>query len=180
MGVITGPTFTTGAIPTTANWQAYFDTLYDEFNGQINSDNIKAGGIINADILDGTIDADKLASPFSLPAASTFAFEESSASISASGANTDWTGAATGVFKRIPTVSGAFSISGITGGANGRFLILYNASGQNMTLTNDATSTAGNRILTCTGADSTSTGNSVAMLVYSSTDLRWILLNHWG
>ena len=178
MGTITGPTFTTGAIPTTANWQAYFDTLYDEFNGQIDSNNIKAGGIINADILDGTISTAKLANPSS--GILTVCFQESSASISASGANTDWAGAATGVFKRIPTVSGAFSISGITGGADGRFLILYNASGQNMTLTNDATSTAGNRILTCTGADSTSTGNSVAMLVYSSTDLRWILLNHWG
>jgi hypothetical protein len=182
MSVITKPfTFTTGSIYSAPQWNSQPDTLLADYNGGINATNIAAGSITNACILSGTIDGTKLATPFSLPNTTTWAFQESSAAVSASGSNNDWANAATGVFKRIPSCSGAFTISGITGGVNGRFIIIYNATGQNMSFTNeDGASTATNRILTCTGATSTSTGSSSAMLVYSNTDSRWILLNHWG
>jgi hypothetical protein len=55
-------------------------------------------------------------------------------------------------FIRITGPTGAFSISGIAKPANpdGRVVILYNTTSQHMTITDDATSTAANRILTNT------------------------------
>jgi len=44
-----------------------------------------------------------------------------------------------------------------------------------MTITNDATSTAANRILTGQG-DVATTGIGIVSLIYSVTDARWILL----
>ena len=83
-------------------------------------------------------------------------------------------------FVRITGPTGAFSISGIAGGINGMEVYLYNAVAFDFTITNDATSTAANRILTLTGADVTLTGVSVAHLVYNGTDARWILLGTQG
>ena len=79
---------------------------------------------------------------------------------------------------RVTGPTGAFSISGITKPDNpdGRVVILYNTTSQNMTITNDATSTAANRILTNTGSDVATTGTGIVSLIYSVTDARWILL----
>jgi hypothetical protein len=81
-------------------------------------------------------------------------------------------------FIRITGPTGAFSISGIAKPANpdGRVVILYNTTSQHMTITDDATSTAANRILTNTGADVVTTGTGIVSLIYSVTDARWILL----
>ena len=81
-------------------------------------------------------------------------------------------------FIRVTGPTGAFSITGITKPANpdGRVVILYNTTSQNMTITNDATSTAANRILTNTGSDVATTGTGIVSLIYSVTDARWILL----
>jgi|TARA_R110000868_G_scaffold133942_1_gene345741 hypothetical protein len=81
-------------------------------------------------------------------------------------------------FIRITGPTGAFSISGIAKPANpdGRVVILYNTTVQHMTITDDATSTAENRILTNTGADVVTTGTGIVSLIYSVTDARWILL----
>ena len=49
-----------------------------------------------------------------------------------------------------------------------------------MTITNDATSTAANRILTLTGADVALTGTSMAEFQYSAVSSRWILLGTQG
>jgi hypothetical protein len=80
-------------------------------------------------------------------------------------------------FIRITGPTGAFNITGITKPANpdGRVVILYNTTSQNMTITNDATSTAANRILTGQG-DVATTGIGIVSLIYSVTDARWILL----
>jgi len=80
-------------------------------------------------------------------------------------------------FIRVTGPTGAFSITGITKPANpdGRVVILYNTTSQNMTITNDATSTAANRILTGQG-DVATTGIGIVSLIYSVTDARWILL----
>mgnify|MGYP006405485343 FL=1 len=81
-------------------------------------------------------------------------------------------------FIRVTGPTGAFSISGITKPDNpdGRVVILYNTTSQNMTITNNATSTAANRILTNTGSDVATTGTGIVSLIYSVTDARWILL----
>ena len=86
-------------------------------------------------------------------------------------------------FIRVTGPTGAFNITGITKPTNpdGRVVILYNTSNdgatvQNMTITNNATSTAANRILTNTGADVVTTGTGIVTLIYSVTDARWILL----
>ena len=80
-------------------------------------------------------------------------------------------------FIRITGPTGAFNITGITKPDNpdGRVVILYNTTSQNMTITNDATSTAANRILTGQG-DVATTGTGIVSLIYSVTDARWILL----
>jgi hypothetical protein len=79
-------------------------------------------------------------------------------------------------FVKISGPTAAFTIASISGGQDGKFVILYNSTGQNMTLAND-TGTAANRILTNTGADVSTTGTGSAMLIYDSGASRWILIN---
>lgn len=97
----------------------------------------------------------------------------------ANGANSDIT-LPTNSWVRITGPSGAFSVSGFAGPFDGRRLILFNSTAQNMTITNDATSTAANRILTLTGADVVLTATSLATFLYSTLDLRWILQSTQG
>ncbi len=82
---------------------------------------------------------------------------------------------------RITGPTGAFSINGFVAPSHdGYVLFVYNSTAQTMTLTNDATSTAANRILTMTGADVALTGPSMATLIYDTTDARWILQSTQG
>jgi hypothetical protein len=78
-------------------------------------------------------------------------------------------------FLRLSGPSGAFSISGFTGGYETKRLVLYNTTAQTLTLTNDATSTAANRILTLTGGDLTLAGPGIVHLIYSVDALRWLV-----
>ena len=80
-------------------------------------------------------------------------------------------------FARITGPSAVFNITGIQGGADGKIAILYNTTAYAMTITNNATSTAANRILTNTGSDVATTGTGIVSLIYSVTDSRWILLS---
>lgn len=75
--------------------------------------------------------------------------------------------------------TGAFAICGIAGGADGRFLVLVNRTGQNMTISNDSgvEPTAANRIYTLTGADVATTADGAATLIYDSEDSRWNLIS---
>lgn len=97
----------------------------------------------------------------------------------ANGANSDITLPAA-TFIAITGPTGSFSISGFASPVSGRRITLYNTTSQNMTITNDATSTAANRILTLTGADVALTGTSVARFQYSAVSSRWILLGTQG
>ena len=78
--------------------------------------------------------------------------------------------------------TGAFAICGITGGADGRLLILINTTGQNMTIAHQSgvDGTVANRIICPTGSDMATTGDGTAMLVYDSTDSRWYLVSLEG
>ena len=80
-------------------------------------------------------------------------------------------------FARITGPSAGFNITGIRDGADGKIAILYNTTAYAMTITNNATSTAANRILTNTGSDVATTGTGIVSLIYSITDSRWILLS---
>jgi hypothetical protein len=81
----------------------------------------------------------------------------------------------TGSFIRITGPAAAFTITGIAAGTDGRVVTLYNSTGQNMTIANDATSTAANRILTMSGANMVTTGAGTVTMIYSTTDARWIV-----
>lgn len=71
--------------------------------------------------------------------------------------------------------SGAFSLSGLTNGVDGRVIRLLNYSSSDaMTLTNNATSTAANRIVTMTGSDITTTTQGCFTLIYYAAGLRWV------
>jgi len=69
----------------------------------------------------------------------------------------------------------AFSLSGIASPRAGRRLLLYYAGPWVMTLVNDATSTAANRILTMTGGNRTTALACFIELVYSATAARWLV-----
>lgn len=74
--------------------------------------------------------------------------------------------------------TGAFNLTGLDSGSDGETLIVYNATGQNMTVQHEnGAVSAANRITTMTGADVASTGNCVAMFIYDSEDSRWIFYN---
>jgi hypothetical protein len=93
----------------------------------------------------------------------------------ANGANSDLELPNVARWLRITGPSGAFSVSGFQGGYEGKRLILFNPTAQSMTITNDATSVAANRILTLSGGDLTLAGQSLAAFIYSVDSLRWIL-----
>ena len=62
---------------------------------------------------------------------------------------------------------------------NGRFIILDNATGQNMTIAHQSgfDGTAARRIITNTAADVITTGRRVTLWVYNSTTSRWLLVS---
>ncbi len=79
-------------------------------------------------------------------------------------------------FIRITGPTAAFTITGISGGVNGKVVILYNAATYNMTIANENTnSTATNRITTLTGSGVVTTGVGAITLIYDSTASRWIV-----
>jgi hypothetical protein len=79
-------------------------------------------------------------------------------------------------FLRIFGPPGAFTITGISGGENGKIVILYNATAQNMTIANEsANSLAANRILTMSGANEATVGTGNVTLIYDFTGQRWIV-----
>ncbi len=83
-------------------------------------------------------------------------------------------------YARVVGPSGAFSISGFVAGIDGQRLTVQNAVAQDMTITNQATSSTSNQITTLTGADVTLTGVSVANFIYSIADTKWILTGTQG
>jgi hypothetical protein len=89
---------------------------------------------------------------------------------------------ATASYVRLDTSGAAQTLTGITGGADGRLLTLTNADTSNsVTLTNDdAASTAANRIITGTGASLTIASGASVNLIYDATDSRWRVVGGTG
>lgn len=97
---------------------------------------------------------------------------------SISGTVNDWTptGIATSMIIRIAT-SGTTTITGVGNGIGGRVLILHNISGNNITLANQsASSSAGTRMITGTGADITMAPDQSATMVFDTSTNRWRII----
>ena len=72
---------------------------------------------------------------------------------------------------------GAFNLEGMTGGVDGRRIVVYNPVAQNMTVENEeATSTAAYRITTNTGADVVTTAAGCFTFIYDGGTSRWLLI----
>jgi|GEM_PF-2222914 len=80
---------------------------------------------------------------------------------------------------RITGPSAAFTITGLTGGVNGKTATLYNTTANAMTISNNnVLSLAANRILTLTGADIVVPGPGVANFIYDTTQSLWIFTGY--
>lgn len=78
-------------------------------------------------------------------------------------------------YYRISGPTAATTITGMTGGYDGRMVVLYNGSGQYLTLAHqNAGSLAVNRLLLSGASDLIIAPNDVITFVYNSTDSRWI------
>jgi hypothetical protein len=106
------------------------------------------------------------------------AFREGTALSLANGVNSDVVLVDFTLF-RITGPTAPFSITGFTGGQNGRVLTLINATSQILTLTHQATSTAANQINTG-GTNLTLGANGVATLVYNITLTQWVITGGQG
>lgn len=126
------------------------------------------GGISNFWTLPGTN---------ALPAGSDIAFGRYAVTSLANGNNAA-VPVGTNIFVQVSGPTGAFTINGIAGGRDGKWIVIVNRTGQNMTIANDSGTdpTAANRIYTMTGADRTTTGDGSCTLIYSATDSRWLVL----
>lgn len=101
----------------------------------------------------------------------------------ANGANTNVAIPKVGRHFVVAGPTGSFSLTGLAavgGNVDGRVIEIYNPIAQQFTLTNDATSTAANRLLTLTGADVVKAGVSAVRLKYSATSSRWVVQSHQG
>jgi hypothetical protein len=134
--------------------------------------------IIPGGLQAGTISNAVFGSTNNFPKGSDIAFGRFALSSIANGNNAGVV-VGTNVFAEISGPTGVFTINGIAGGRDGKAVILLNRTTQNMTIAHDSgvDPTAANRIYCLTAADKTITGNSAALLIYSSNVSRWIVLN---
>lgn len=82
-------------------------------------------------------------------------------------------------FVKISGPTSNFTITGIAGGVDGKIVILYNSTSNNMSFSNShGSSDAANRILTPTGGTISTTGTGSATLIYDASVSNWILLSY--
>ena len=84
------------------------------------------------------------------------------------------------VFVKIGSLSADAVLVGISGGEDGRFLIVYNSDDTDeLRISHDSSSesTAANRIYTMTGNNVDITARGTAMFIYDAEADRWIVLN---
>jgi len=82
-------------------------------------------------------------------------------------------------FVRVTGPTAAFSITGITGGVDGKYITLFNSTTQTITISNEsASSTAANRIWTLNSTgDIVIAGKTVIKMIYSVADSRWLVMS---
>lgn len=85
------------------------------------------------------------------------------------------------VFVKLSALTAAGNLSGISGGEDGRFLILYNPTTNtfnDLTIKHDdSNATAANRIYTTTGADVVVDARGSAMFIYDAEADRWVVIS---
>ena len=85
------------------------------------------------------------------------------------------------VFVKLSALSAAGNLSGISGGEDGRFLILYNPTtntSNDLTIKHDdSNATAANRIYTMTGTDVVVDARGSAMFIYDAEADRWVVIS---
>ncbi|MGE3801104.1 MAG: hypothetical protein AB7H80_08805, partial [Candidatus Kapaibacterium sp.] len=70
--------------------------------------------------------------------------------------------------------AGAFTVSGISGGSDGKMVVILNLTGQNMTVSfEDVGESAGDRILNSGGGTTNTIGNGNYIMVYDGGAARW-------
>lgn len=87
--------------------------------------------------------------------------------------------AGTNVFIEVSGPSGSFTNVGIAGGRDGKIIYVINQTGQTMCFLHESglASSAANRITTMTASDRFTSGNGAAMLIYSGSASRWLLIS---
>ena len=81
-------------------------------------------------------------------------------------------------FIRISGPTNNFTITGISGGVDGKMIIIYNSTGHQMSITHQGTgSSASNRIICSNGANVNILPYGTATLIYSAIDSRWVLVS---
>lgn len=88
-------------------------------------------------------------------------------------------------FLRIVGPTSSFDVMGFDSSPqnnnNGRHLILFNSTSQNMTIHNEEIGSAPeNRISTMTSTNINISGTGIVYLIYSVADLRWLVISHQG
>jgi hypothetical protein len=84
-------------------------------------------------------------------------------------------------FIRLTGPTALFSITGLTGGVNGKVVTLYNTTTQPMTIMNNSgLSIAGNRILTLNNSDFILVQQGTVSLTYDSVLSNWIVTSGFG
>ncbi len=105
-------------------------------------------------------------------------YREGTALTLANGVNSDIT-LADYSFFRVSGSTANFSITGFTGGTNGRILTLINTTIYTLTLTHQATSSAANQINTG-GSSVTLAASGIANFIYNSTLSKWVVVGTLG
>jgi hypothetical protein len=92
-------------------------------------------------------------------------------------ANTDnWAPTSFSVASRIyASASSAVNLTGLAGGSEGRVIMLWNTSANNITLKHDVTSTAANRFYLPGAADLILAQYSGVLLIYDNNASRWFV-----
>lgn len=89
------------------------------------------------------------------------------------GNNNDYAGIGASSFARLSANAAGSTLTGATGGADGRVLVIVNLANV-LTITHqDANSAAANRFFTATGISIVLAANDTAVFVYDSTTARW-------
>lgn len=104
------------------------------------------------------------------------ALSTQAAALTLSNGNNNNVSIADSSFILISGPTAAFTITGMTGGYDGRVVTLVNTTSQNMTMTDDTVSTAANRFLTNTGGSRSTNGTGSFTVIYDATASRWRLI----
>jgi len=90
------------------------------------------------------------------------------------GNNNDYAGLGNASFARLSTNAGGSTLTGATGGTDGRFLIILNLTAGALTINHqDANSAAANQFFTSTGIAIVLAQDDTALFVYDATTTKW-------